>query len=211
MQSYILHYKKEGGMMMKIMIMLRLAIVFFLIVTLSHISFAKDVLMKKTALSPQEEEQFFAEVKSTKDDPFLLIMAAESDFLAKKINAQEFSNIVFTQSKKAADNDQDLKAQKLYRGQDGYFGKLFSSLWRWYYGYTLEEENIVGDQINELMKQRKIIQDQYDLVMLDDDLNDLIKFGSPVREKDILAQQYKIVMAVLDKQIHDLQAKIGDI
>ena len=196
---------------MKIMIMLRLAIVFFLIVTLSQISFAKEIMMKKTFLSQQEEEQFFADVEDLANDPALAIISAESQFLAKKMLPEQFDSIVMEQSNFIVDEEQPDNNQ-MYIPQESYFAKLLSPLSMWYYGYTKEEQQTVRQQINQLQKQRKVIQDQYDLVKLDDDLNEIVVIGDkPYLAKDILLKRYAVIIAKLDNEISQLQMRIGDV
>ena len=84
--------------------------------------------------------------------------------------------------------------------QEGYMAQIRRSLMAWYGYEVTEEQKKARQHIDSLTIQKKVIQDWYDLIILDDTLE--------ASEKNILKERYKAVLARIDNEIDQQQVII---
>jgi hypothetical protein len=134
-------------------------------------------LMSRYVATPEQTSALIKAAKDTKeiiDNAALPTIFAQSDFLARKITAQEYDRIVLEKSAVIAQAEEKLK-------------NLIDAV-------IISRDGKVEIQQGEVLsRQKQIIKDDYELALLDDELT--------IKDKALLQERYQTVIKQIDAEM----------
>lgn len=141
-------------------------------------------------------------------DARLAMGNAQSQFLAGEITADEFDEIIYEQSANIVSEEESLKnsideiafGRNIAQVSKDYWSYMRRSFMAWSGYEVTEEQKKARQDFDILLQQKKIVQDESDLVGLDNTLE--------ATQKNILKERYKAVMNRIDNEISQQQVAI---